>query len=384
MLLKEWVEGLGAWTKPNQVVALEHGSRLSGLQDLYSLWKTNVSDLDELGQCHVLYFTYLKKLIYVLGFCSLLVSLALFALFSGELFQDEILVRFSLGNFGTLYDSMAVEGEEEVSSLEDLATLDFSKLSVRVVKLAGVGLSFRATDLMFYLAVMDVAALWFFFLSSLAMRLQVARRVKRHERDKTTIGKYSVRFDNIPRIPEQCSKWELVEYFDNFGTVVDMNLCLADEDIITLARKRDASLSRLEKAVAQVQQARGNDAGKFFHSRAGLRRCIKRAFALKEKVHKLSTKLKHLQATRQEKDPIGGFITFREAAARRHCLAQHGLAYRAKALYDKADCFMGRHVLRVSEAPEPDDLLRENLAYSKYVLALPFPPPPHPLSLPFR
>ena len=360
MLLKEWVSGLSTWSKPDAVVALEHGSRLSGHQDLYSFSKTNVRDLDDLGLAHVLYFTFLKRLTYLVSFCCLLVVPALYVCFHGDLFEREFILRFSLANFGPLYDGLA-EDEEEVGSLEDLATLDFSKLDVRIIKIPGVGLNVRATDLLFYLAAFDVAACWIVFFATLVFNWSISKRVAQSKRETTAIGKYSVKFSNIP---QDCSKWELVEYFDNFGTVVDMNLALPDEEIISLSRKRDVYVARLEKAVAKVQQTRGEDPEKYFQAR--IRRHIKKAFVLQEKVHTLSVKLKHLQSSRNQNDPHCGFITYREEFESKACIASHGLKYRLRSLYDKRDCFMGKHALRVVEAPEPDDLLRENLEYSWY------------------
>lgn len=368
MLLKDWVEGLSPWARPDKVAAFEHGARLSSHQDLYSVSKTNVRDLDDLGLSYVLYFTVLKRLVIITAACSVLVAPALYIFFHGEFFRDEHMLRLSLANFGPLYDGMA-EGEEEVSSLADLATLDFTKLSVRVIKIPGVGINVEATDLLFYIAVLDVAAAWACFFATLWMSRSVTRRVNKHRRETTTIGKYSVMVTSIP----ECTKWDLVEYFDKFGVVVDMALALKDEEVVVLSRRRDACLAKLEKAVAKVQQYRGNDPERYF-VRSKIRRHIKKAFALKEKVHKLSIRLKHLQSTRTDEDPTCCFVTYREVAECQACLATHGLRYnvgtRILSVYGKEDCFLGRHALRVSEAPEPADLLRENLEYTWYSVAL--------------
>ena len=131
MLLKEWISGLNPWVKPDKVTAIEHGARLSGHQDLYSVSRTNVRDLDELGLSHVLYFTFLKRLIYLVALCALVVGPSLYVFFHGAFFEKEVFLRLSLANFGPLYDGMDEGEEDKVASLADLATLDFSTLSVR-------------------------------------------------------------------------------------------------------------------------------------------------------------------------------------------------------------------------------------------------------------
>ncbi|QDZ23355.1 hypothetical protein HOP50_10g58930 [Chloropicon primus] len=365
MILKDWVSGLNSWSKPDKVVALEHGSRLSGHQDLYSFSKTNVRDLDDLGLSYVLYFTFLKALIYLAVVCTFLVAPAAYVFFHGDFFQDEFLLRFSLANFGPLYDGVA-EGEEdlEVSTLEDLATMDYSKMTTRVVEVPGLGMNLNATDLMFYIAVLDVTAVWLCFLFTLWLSWRYATKVDRHKGQTTTIGKYSVKVTNIP---DDFSKWDLVEYFDTFGTVVDMSLALEDEEIIALSKQRDASIGRLEKAVAKVQQARGDDPDRYF--KRGIRRLIKRAFFLKEKVQKLSVRLKHLQMTRLESRPSCVFMTYRETGECRACLGRHGIKYDMGTyvgVRSKSECFMGKYALKVRAAPEPDDLVRENLQYTWY------------------
>ena len=98
MLVKEWIEGLNPWVRPDRVTAIEHGAKLSGHQDLYSVSRTNVKDLDELGLSHVLYFTYLKRLVYLVALCSFLAAPALYVFFNGEFFEKEIFLRLSLAN----------------------------------------------------------------------------------------------------------------------------------------------------------------------------------------------------------------------------------------------------------------------------------------------
>ena len=361
MLLKEWVAGLSPWSKPDSVVALEHGSRLSGHQDLYSFSRTNCRDLDDLGLANVLYFTFLKRLVYLFVLASVLVALPLYVYFHGDFFRDEFLLRMSLANFGPLYDGMA-EGEEDIGSLQDLATLDYSTMSVRVIKIPGIGVSVRATDLMLYLAAIDVGVAWLVFLVTYFLGVSNARKAEKHARERTTIGKYSVK---VASVPKDSSKWELVEYFDNYGVVVDMSLALPDEEIIVLSRKRDACLAKLERCVAKVQQARGDDPDNHFRARA-LKTHIKRAFFLKEKIHKLSVRIKHLQVTRADGEPTCGFITYRDEGERLACLGSHGLRYNLSTIFDRKYCFKGKHAIRVGVAPEPDDLLRENLQYSWY------------------
>lgn len=149
------------------------------------------------------------------------------------------------------------------------------------------------------------------------------------------------------------------EYFEEYGDVVDTVLGLEDAQLIKTANQRSACIEEVEKVVAKMQKVKGKG------GKRGMDVLLKQLTVLRRKVKMLGAHVKELQKKRGkiQNKCVCAFVTFKEEDAYLACLAAHPDSVAKKILSKGRRRFLQKHYLNVTRAPEPSDILYENLQY---------------------
>lgn len=327
----------GEWEKPSLREAMlwqaDNQVRKYG-QQYYPLWKTGSAELGQLGVGMGLYFEYLK---YMLRYFSIMSAMAIpsMALCNAgrafNTFNVEFTIRMSLGNIGLAWQPSRLE------------VICFETGCAN-------GLTVESRDASFVLAIADCAITLVFIFATWRLKIFQEKAIVAIDEDTITASDYSVLVEGIPK--DATDPDEIRAFFSRYGEVADVAIGLNNGRLIDLFQKRGTLEIQVEEMVAKFK----------LYKLQTIQIELKK---LKKKQQKLDAKI---LALRQKTDfkSIVAYVTFNEESGQEECLEAYSFSLFARLLgrhKGTVKTFRGRYHLKVTQAPEPSNVLWENLQF---------------------
>ncbi|KAG1659264.1 hypothetical protein FOA52_008193 [Chlamydomonas sp. UWO 241] len=373
----------GEWTQPNDDIARDAYFKAHAHHGIYPVRSTRTCDLKIFGQGHVLYFTFLKYMAF--AFCALSVPAIVTMLLyftGGSWFPSSTynLELITLGNYGL---QSANDGVAQLGALFDANPLlaeytaginltSFASTRTAQVEIA-VGSLFRldavkpstalatgggdkATAITAIL-IMFVTAVLAFFGFTLWFMVYSKQMATRTDEGVVTIRRYAVR---VQRVPADVTPQEIKSHFQKYGDVARVDVAFAVYGLIDMVNARRLVLGMAERATALLQRA-----------------AAARPKVLEERETRLLNFQVDLDAigraiTRQQQVygsnvSVEAFVVFQEDTAKAACLADQPRTWIGQQLASPPPEQRLRRTLalRVLDAPEPSDVIFENLQASQ-------------------
>ena len=325
----------GEWEKPSLREAKswqnEHQVRKYGTT-LFPLWKTGSAELGQLGVGMGLYFEYLK---YMLRYFSVMSAMAIPSMalcYAGNAFKTfasaDSTIKMSLGNIGLGWDSTM-----EVICFETGCTN---------------GLVVQTREASFVLAIADCAITLVFIFATWKLKVFQEKAIIAIDEDTITASDYSILVEGIPK--DATDPDEIRAFFSRYGEVADVAIGLNNGRLIDLFQKRGVLEIKVEEMVAKLKLLKLQT----------IQQTLKK---MRKKQQKLDAKI---LALRQKTDfkAVVAYVTFNEESGQEECLESYSFGTLQRLLgrdKGKVKTFRGRYNLRVTQAPEPSNVLWENL-----------------------
>eukprot|EP00904_Undaria_pinnatifida_P003525 jgi/Undpi1/13173/HiC_scaffold_8.g02835.m1 len=349
-------EGLGddfeetPWVPPTVKRAEEHRSQTIYRAGKSSIWDTRLHELEDMGIGVSLYFQFLKFLTGTYFVLTLLSLPSLLFAISGSGFTEEI--------FGTTFTSL---------------------------------------DISYYITAFECLSSVFFILAIVYWRLTTDRAVERVADGKITATDYSVYVEGLPKTARSR---DIGTFFSDLYQLKEVDwkgrppyefaqpvfsventqdkwykgkwvaeVCAAREvgrGVKAYKGKKDTVLQlRRKRAEAKMY----NDGTPFLDGNGAdpkkFEKAVKAADKLGEAIAKTTDKIMEMRKDINGKQAcVGGFIVFNHPLSLHRCMEDFSSLSVFKK-YPKELKFEGIHKLKVVKAPEPDNIIWENLEFSK-------------------
>jgi len=377
------LKAYGHWQQPDEESARTAYLKAHAHHGLYSWRDTKAMELKMFGQGHMLYFMFLKYM--AVAFCCLsvvpgLVSTVIYATSSWFSESTTNLELVTLGNFGLQSTNegasqlgLLFQSRTEISGyVSDIDLASFASSRSAEVEIA-VGMLFR-TDAAYPpaplalgggdkaaaitgIALLDMSCILIFFLFCLWFMLWNKKLAAKTDAGRVTIQRYAVRVRGVPRdvTPE-----ELKEHFERYGEVARVDVAFSVYGLIDMVDTRWNLQSKVERDTARLQRA------------AELKPKVREALETSMLSHQLDLELVNRAIRRQQQVhgcniSVEAFVVFQEDISKAACLLDQPRTWLGRQLgYPPADQRLrSTFVLEIFDAPEPSDVIFENLECSK-------------------
>jgi len=172
-------------------------------------------------------------------------------------------------------------------------------------------------------------------------QIKQEQEAKAYETDILTITHYTVKVDDIPR--DCFDRHEMKNFFKRFGTVVDVAIAYNDGDRVLAYKAR----GRIRKEMVAAKQ------GKRLYQ---LEKLVKRLTAIDAEIAEIERTL--------HKESVCAFVTFELAQDKAACVRAYPTGFWNRLFMPKDLRYRGTIKLRVTDAPEPSNILFTNLRYT--------------------
>jgi len=328
----------GEWEKPSLREAMlwqaERQVRKYGQQH-YPLWKTGSAELGQLGVGMGLYFEYLKYMLRYFGVMSAMAvpSMALCnAGIAFKTFNVDFSIRWSLGNIG-----LGWPGSERL----EVFCLDSQ---------CEQGFTLNSRQASFILACADCLIMLVFIFATWRLKIFQERAIIAIDEDTITASDYSILVEGIPSDAKDAD--EIRAFFSRYGEVADVAIGLNNGRLISMFQKRGKLEIKVEEQVARLK----------LYKLQALQQQLKK---MKKQQHKLDNKIAALR-NKTDSKAVVAYVTFNEESGQEECLESYNFNLFTQLMgrhKGKVRTFRGRYHLRVSQAPEPSNVLWENLQH---------------------
>ncbi|GAX74805.1 hypothetical protein CEUSTIGMA_g2252.t1 [Chlamydomonas eustigma] len=365
----------GEWREPSEEVALERYHKLHTHHTIYTeTMATRTIDLKVFGQGHMLYFYFLKYMAIVFGCLSVCPGIiAVIVFLCGSWYNSSgSLEKSTIGNYGLVSTTNGTDSLGSLLAAQDslagaASTISFSNSkNAEIQLLVGqlfhldsnhspvtvAGSNKRATIIA--LSALDLVGCIGYFVFTLCFIVWTRRLAQRADDTTVTIKDYSVR---VQGVPDDVNNEEIKKHFERWGEVARVDLARACYDLIDMVVERSEINEKEDRALAVLQRTAATFPKVDEELETELLQCkldkvlINRAINAQQTVH-------------GSNDIVEAYVVFKEELSRASCLSdQPGFWHRWN--MPKEDRFRGKHALRVSSAPEPSDIIYENLELSK-------------------
>mmetsp|Transcript_4883 Transcript_4883/g.14853 ORF Transcript_4883/g.14853 Transcript_4883/m.14853 type:complete len:772 (+) Transcript_4883:494-2809(+) len=377
----------GHWQRPDDKVATARYHKHHTHHAVYEPAYTQTNDLRVFGEGHVLYFYFLKFM--ALVFCILAVVPALLAVivfalgpwYNGRADIDNVM----LGNFGlvssvngsTSLDFLLAANEYVSTVIDSVFTLKSFDAAKSPEFEVVTGLLFRTDDVsnpaslpgggnktntLVALSVIDMLAVLAFFGFCLYFITWTYRKAKNTLQTTVTIKNYSVRVRDVPHDVDVEDLWE---HFSKYGEVARIDLAYACFDLMDMVMERHKIVDKCERALAVLQRS-AEALPKVEEAKEIALLNHQYDLQLVNRAIQNQQDIFYSKSTGQRSDIVGAFVVFKEEVSKERCLkAQPTLLFGCihRPMPEEL-LFLGKHPLRVTQAPEPTDLKYENLEIS--------------------
>jgi hypothetical protein len=338
------------------------------------------------GQGHMLYFFFLKWMAIMLAVMALLVGFPNVILYIvGNWFDESIssLEATTLGNFGL------VSNNSGVSELPALLMNSQPTLSAYISQTTGFGPSLSVgleqavlqlfrndanvppafmgigkvnkQQVIIAISIIDLVGCLVFFGFSLFFVVWTLQLAEKADKGVFTIKDYTVRVRNLP---EDITEAELRAHFEQWGEIARVDLAHAVCDLIEMVKERrelqdkqDMALAILQRTAEVFPKVNEDLEVEVLNSRYDLM-LVKKAIRKQQQLHGTNR-------------VIEAFIVFREELNKEQCLAQFPVYPRWMLFImhwlkkiPKVRLMRGKPMV-VTDAPEPSDIIFENLEFTK-------------------
>ena len=300
----------------------------------HAVFKTRPEDLNEFGIGHSLYFWWLKRLFVWFSIYSVIMLPACLVFSYGYFYAKPDLEVTMLGNLGALY----VDG-----SFKAPRQLDFSPIPLTVNK----------PEALYVVAMIDLGLCVLYLISTMAINGQIEGEAKDLDERTVTIADYTVM---TTMLPASATSSDVEAYFQEYGSIVDIEVFKRDSGLIALANKRESTHMSLELAFVKMQRT---------PEESKLRaKYAEKIVSLYQQLQHYGAEVKRLQDLRSEQaGTVGACVTFMEEDGFQTCRAAHAGSHLERVIKNKRK--YGDTLLDCKRAPEPSDIIHENLEYDQ-------------------
>eukprot|EP00210_Caulerpa_lentillifera_P002090 g2005.t1 len=349
----------GEWETPSEQTAESSTLYFRSHHEL-PIFKTRVGDLHEFGEGHTLYFFFLQSisrlffLIFIIsGLPTIVVSLL------GSFYKGHGLDAMTIGSVGHfhevstnltsfLVDSTNVENEQEFAA-QFRQPSDAPKASLyggsEVIK----------EDAFIVISMLDAFGALLFFCGVLWLSRIQRRLSLQVESTSTTVADYSICVENLPS--DTCTS-ELVEFFSHWGDVISAELVKTDCELIERARIDRKLADDMKIAVAYATRpATKNRNGEI----SALP--LVRIKILELRKAKADNYTRRLYAQRRNAKAVCAFVTMDRAEQRLALIETYPNSFGRRLCMRREKRFRRTHRIKALPAPEPADIIWENLQF---------------------
>ncbi|CAM9323183.1 unnamed protein product [Ectocarpus sp. 12 AP-2014] len=390
-------EGLGEdfedtpWVPPTVKRAEDNRAQTIYRAGKSSIWDTRLHELEDMGIGVALYFQFLKFLTGTYFVLTILSIPPLLFAVSGEGFTEvtffESLVLTMVGNVGSAC-------EEDAALTEYTSGCNSTAGASQVV----FGTEYAELDISYHITAFEFLSSVFAILAIIYWRWRTNVTVGRVDENKITATDYAVYIEGLP---ETAGRKEIGQFFndlyqleapdwkgrapyehaqpvfsvENTGDKWYMGKWVAEacvarkvgREVKAYKDKKDTVLElRRKRAEAKMyndgtpfEEGAGADESKFS-------KAVKAADKLGERIAKTTDKIMEMRQDIDGKQAcVGAFIVFNHPLSLHRCMEDFSSLSRFKK-YPKELKFQGMHKLKVVKAPEPDNIIWENLEFSKF------------------
>ena len=297
-----------------------------------AVFKTRPEDLNEFGIGHSLYFWWLKRLFVWFSVYSVIMLPAALVFSYGYYYGKPDLEVTMLGNLGPLYFDA-----------------DFSQ--PRQLDFAPVPLAVSKPKALYVVAMIDLGLCVLYLVTTLTINNQIEGEAKDLDERTVTIADYTV---ITTKLPANATEADVEAYFQEYGTIVDIEVFKKDSGLIALANKRESTHMALELAFVKMQRT---------PEESKLRaKYAEKIVALFQQMQHYGAEVKRIQELRAEQaGTVGACVTFMEEDGFQTCRAAHAGSHVERVVKKRRK--YGDQLLDCKRAPEPSDIVHENLEY---------------------
>ncbi|GAQ81334.1 hypothetical protein KFL_000770270 [Klebsormidium nitens] len=321
----------GEFEAPSMVLALKHADA-SGPHRLvdkevvkYQLWKTTPLELGSLGVGVGLYFETLRLLGYFLiamavlhGTILLLCAAAFKTVEDPSIYQP--LTAYTLG---AMYSDPAVPSSTRVS-------------------LAGTSVSKKT--LLLAMAILDASATVLFLASLVCIKVWQRHATLEIDDATITLGDFAIQ---VKRLPTGATDADIRTHFSQFGEIVDVAIARNDGNLLRMLERQQHDVAQLGRLTALIAKTKGHQG-------------IQEKARLEEKLLEDEASIAYLLKERPF-EVVAAFATFDDEDARFRCISSYSDSLPGIYAQPKRLRFLRKKRIAVRAAPEPEDVLWENL-----------------------
>lgn len=390
----------GAYRKPSEEEALKYHEKEHAHHKEFDLIRTRPWELKAFGQGCMLYFYFLRYMAIIFGMMAILCGFPNMILFlCGNWYNNgaSTLEITTIGNYGLVSNStlgagnltillqanpvLASDPAYNISSgnnfgasgsgasaaiQRELATLALFRADGNMTPSTIAGHNKRTT--INAMAILDLITCVFYFAFSLFFIVQTRRLSLKCDLGNCTIEDYSLRVCDVPL---DVTKEELHEHFGQFGAIYEIVRAHEVWELVYLARKRQQCFEKHEYALAALQKAasEGPRVPEFLETEV-----LESGYDLA--VIKQAMKLKRQERKNAEiHNTIEAYVVFEHIDSKERALnsypAKSAIIKGLKRIFgigllnNKRNLRNGTWPIEVTEAPEPSDMIWENLHIKK-------------------
>ena len=331
----------GEWEKPAlrdaMKVQQEAQFRKYGSQ-YYPLWTTGAQEMGQLGIGIGLYFQYLRYM--VATFCIMSII---------------AIASIILNHFGKAYaNTIPPPGASILGSIGNIGngfSLSYPTLPSPPVNFLGTGWMWGMPVHVVSIAValLDIAISLVYVGATWNLRFGQTKIIESLDEDTISAADYTILVENVPG--DAIDPDEFRAFFSKYGEVADVAIGLNNGKLIDLFQERGKQELKIEEQIAKLK----------LYKLQNLQKDLKK---MRKKQRKLDEKIIQFRSKSDFK-AVCAFVTFNEDKGQSDCVDAYSSSFiqRIRGKSKGTKKFRGKVSLHVTKAPEPSNVLWENLQH---------------------
>ena len=332
----------GDWEKPvmRDAVRWQQDNQFRNGQQYYPLWTTGEKEMGQLGIGMGLYFQYLRFMNYL--FC------AMFAV---------CIPAAILNSWGMAYAEKADSEKPSAAILCSIGAIGrgfimiYPELPSPPINFLGTGLLIKlpTPDLTIALGIIEILICTVYIYGTWSLRMNQTQIIVTLDEDTISAADYTVLVEDIPN--DATDPDEFRAFFSKYGEVADVAIGLNNGKLIDMFQKRGRHELAIEEQIAKLKLYK-------------LQELQKKLKAMRKEQKRIDEKIIQLRSKSDFKS-VCAFVTFNEDKGKQECVEayQSTLFQRLRGKAKATKRFRGTINLKVSLAPEPSNVLWENLQF---------------------